>query len=341
MPADARLSAVETKQFREVLETDLVLQAQAVAIANSMRPLNAVADDFLAQNTAVRASTRTLMSIEVLEEIHSSRSKEGERSPITTGRIIQGAVSVLTHTIERLAARRDHGVYPTIVEEILHEFYLGNVGQLGWSLMKKDAADAFKPDSSDYCGTAFLERLRAYWEAGNRPRILLVGHSAGCVFICNLLKHADALLPPEVKFDLVFLAPACTFELFAETYDLVWPRLGGLRLFTMRDELEIQDHLGLGYPRSILYFVSGVLEDERDQPIMGMQRFYYVDPPFDPGACPTVERVRKILRRPGRTIWSIEDAGAGRASSATTHNAFDDKDTATLQSVAYIISQGF
>ena len=42
----------------------------------------------------------------------------------------------------------------------------------------------------------------------------------------------------------------------------------------MTDELEQADRLiPVIYPHSLLYFVSGVLEDEADKPLLGMERY--------------------------------------------------------------------
>ena len=49
------------------------------------------------------------------------------------------------------------------------------------------------------------------------------------------------------------------------------------RMFTMTDELEKEDDCKAIYPASLLYLISGILEDRDDTPIAGMMRFYDSD----------------------------------------------------------------
>lgn len=345
LPEDETLRRAEEEQFREVLEADDRFVEEAEAIANALRTPEEVEQQRAARSGTVQASRRTLMSPEVLEEIRREAPSPEERGLISVGVLIKGAVLILARVVKRLAGRRDHGVYCTVVEEILREFYLANAGKLVWDWMKGDTADAFGPDPQRYGGTAFLEGLRHHWAGGHRPRLVLVGHSTGAVYICHLLKHAAAILPPEVQFELVFLAPACDFRLLADTLTLYGDRVKAFRLFGMSDELEGRDNLVPPlpiYPRSLLYLVSGLLENEADKPIVGMQRFYSGQPPFDPAAYPEIEIIRRFIESaPGRTVWSLADAGPGLASQAASHGAFDDEDKVTLKSVCHLIAEGF
>ncbi|MBN1992730.1 MAG: hypothetical protein JW953_08480 [Anaerolineae bacterium] len=345
LPVDERLREAEAEQFREVLEMDYTLGQEAEAIARGLRTTAEIARDAAARSGAVQASRHTLMSPEVLAEIEREAPSPAERGVISTGVIIRGAGRILARVIQRLAGRRDHGVYCTAVEEILREFYLANAGKLVWDWVKRDTADAFGPDPAWHGGTAFLETLKQHWQSGCRPRIILIGHSTGAIYICHFLTHAARYLPPEVQFDLVFLAPACDFRLLADTLALCGERIQNFRLFGMQDALEAADHLvpvAPVYPRSLLYFVSGVLEDEADKPLVGMQRYYSGQPPYHGQAYPEIEIVRRFVRaEAGRTIWSRQDSGPGCASTAEAHGAFDDEDVTTLNSVKHIIAEGF
>jgi len=343
MPEDAELTDLEKKQFKNELEADSIFVAEAQAIANGLRSKEEIENDALERTGGVKASTYTLMSPTVLEDIREEATDGDTRGVITTARIIKGAVSVLARVIQRFASRRDHGVFVTTVEEILYEFYLANIGQLGWKLMKGNGADAFHQDANKFGGSAFLKALKTYWDSGNRPRVVLVGHSAGTIFICHFLQAASDIVPPELKFDVVFLAPACTFDLFSNTLEKAGDRINDIRLFGMHDEKEQQDRmLGLAYPRSILYFVSGVLEDEKDKPLVGMHRYFNPNPPFDPTSYPQIEIARAYFKQSdARTVWANTDDGPGRRTTADTHEKFDDVDIPTIESVQHIISQGF
>ena len=256
---------------------------------------------------------------------------------------IEEIIEVLQRVTNRFAAQRDHGLYATTVEEVLRQFYLDRVGKDVWDRMKQATSSAFGNDVNRYGGTAFLKGLADYWASDHHPHITLVGHSAGAIYICHFLQKVLELLPDKVTFDLVFLAPACTFELFSETLVACQKRIAGIRIFGMRDALEQADPLvpsvPLVYPYSLLYFVSGVLEDEPDTPLLGMQRYHSGKAPYD--TIPAVSNSLHCLNGLGTqsTVWSVVNTGDGLASSATTHGGFYN-DVPTLESLRYIISKG-
>ena len=214
---------------------------------------------------------------------------------------------VLGKVIERRVRRTDHGFYPTIVEEILRRFYVSKLLEWSWSAMKDYAADAFAPEMG---GRAILAELKKHREAGGRRRVVLVGHSAGSIWICQLLRKAAGFFPVE-DFEVVFLAPACTFALFKSVLDTVGPDTLKIRSFAMKNELEIVDRMGgMVYPRSLLYFVSGVLEQEVDMPLLGMHRYFSEKAPYT--ETPVPEVVAFLNRGEGRLVWSpTEDVAHG------------------------------
>ncbi len=259
------------------------------------------------------------------------------------------AVRVGRRVISRFIKQRDHGWYTTIVEELLRELYVDSIGStFFWKQMKKDTADAFGGDPLQQGGSAFLDQLQKLVPSGTTPpRVTLVGHSAGATFVSQFLLAAHRVLPKEFLFDVVLLAPAVDCELFSAAIDT--NRIRNIRVFGMSDSLESQDallrplsaNLRAVYPRSLLYFVSGLLETVVDLPLVGMQRFYdkshYASDSF-----PALKKVRGfLLHAPDRQVWSVADNGAGRQCTATHHGAFDDEDAATLASVMHIVRQGF
>ena len=340
LAADAELTDIEADQFRETLEQDVIIPPEAAAIAAGLRSPAEIERDRASRSPTVPGSRHSLMSPEALRDLQPV--DPAERGLVSTSAIITGAGRVLGRVIKRLAQGRGHGVYTTCVEELLREFYLANAGRQVWTWMKEDTADAFGDDPGRYGGTAFLEQLKAAWQPGQQ--ITLVGHSTGAIYICHLLAHAAQRLPPEIKFDVVFLAPACDFRLWADTLALHGDRIRHFRQFGMSDALEAQDRLVPQvpvYPRSLLYLVSGLLEDEPDQPIVGMERYYTDQPPYD--RYREIELVRRFAAgaaRP-RLVWAETDAGPGRRSQGTSHGAFDDEDPATLASLQYLIREGF
>jgi hypothetical protein len=329
------LTRPEEEQLRAALGADPVVLSEAAKIAAWLSEDAAPAGRERAAVAAEVAPTK--ISSEVIEEIRGADT--GERAVVTTARIVKGAVATVARTLQRLRSGRDHGVYTTAVEELLREFYLAAAGRLVWREMKKDIAAAFGEDAGASGGTAILRELSA--RSGSATPPVLVGHSAGAIYICNFLSHADAALPPGLQFDVAMLAPACDFGLMDETLARHGQRVRRLRIFAMKDELEKKDRLlSRVYCRSLLYLVSGLFEKEADWPLVGMERFHRPGPPFGEGGFPEIERVCSAVRsKPDSTVWSIASGSSGLESSATRHGAFDD-DEVTLASVCRFIETG-
>jgi len=341
---DAVLSETQLRQFGERLEADVKFIGAARALAANILPEGRE----LHRGARVETAVASLISPSVIDEIRASSEHEASRGLFSTARLVKGALSILVNVIGRFAQRRDHGFFPTIVEEILRELYAANAGGFVWKMMKKDTADAFDYASQGNSGkrrggAGFLRRLDSAWMDGYKPRVILIGHSTGAIFICNLLKAADSMgLTPEIKFDVVFLAPAVTFEQFAGTLSENSGRINGFRSFGMQDDIEKADKLlGIAYPRSLLYLVSGILEDEPDKPIVGMQRYFSQNAPFEPGRHASIDEcIRFVDKRTNSVVWSEKNDGPGLASGARKHGDFDN-DTATLESVRHICGKGF
>lgn len=331
----ALLSRDERAQFSAELKGDNDLTMIVQEIANGLQDPAEVGIDGT-RGFTIRTSASTLMSPEVLGPMQRS-PVVAERGLVTSVRLIKGALSVLTKVLLRFIKDTDHGLHATVVEEVLREFYLANVGRIVWSEMKKDTADAFGDDSSQYGGTAFIEGLRKLDEEGQRPRVVLVGHSTGAVYICHFLKKAHELLPPDFKFDVVYLAPALTFQLFAATLTDCGDRIRLFRSFGMKDSVEKADKLvPVLYPHSLLYFVSGVVEAEVDMPLVGMQRYYSAEGPY---AREEIVLVNNFLEDRGlKPIWSISDEAApdGFRTASESHGGFDD-DGETMKSIQTIL----
>jgi len=346
LPDDDILHPIEERQFQEQLEMDPDINREASMIANAFLSADEIdAERESTRGTRVHGSSHTLMSPDVLNEIRPQMEITDDHSKglISAGFIIKHAISVLKRVIVRYAKHRSHGFHATIVEEILREFYMANIGELIWGQMKKDTEDSFQDNPQIYGGTAFLTGIKQYFEQNGNLRIVLIGHSAGAVYICHLLDHANRLLPETVKFDVVFLAPACNFNLFSEILASSAQRLNDIRFFTMKDDLEKSDQIvPVVYPHSLLYFISGILESEADMPILGMQRYYLSNPPYDSPDFSKLQDVLKYLdleNHPERSVWSIATEVDGQKSQATSHTAFDE-DNETLESLKHIIKYG-
>lgn len=255
------------------------------------------------------------------------------------------AAYALYRVSKRFLTGRSHGVRATVVEEFLRAFYVADFGYAVWYLMKREIVHAFGPDPDTCGGTAFLLGLEQLRKSGHAPRIILVAHSGGALYISHFLEHAAEHMPDQ-KFDVIFLGAAVTVELLDETLTRHSARIANFRNFSLRDRLECRDKLiPYIYPRSLLYFMSGVCEqddkdaaDIGDVPLAGMQRYcektrVYTDR--------DVTAVRAFLGRPAHAVWSVETNNVpGLMCGTQMHTGFDE-DRATLDSIKYIIQHGF
>jgi len=257
---------------------------------------------------------------------------------------------VVIAVIKRYAKGRAHGMYCTVVEEVLRAAYMDKAGATIWNQMKKDTADAFGDDDA-CCGTAFVKELAKLRANGKTfSKITLVGHSTGAVYICQFLDAAAKVLP-DLKFSIIFLAPAVRHERFAAALTAHQQRIVGFRMFGMKDAIESEDVLvPILYTRSLLYFVSGLLEghvagtaweDDVDAPVVGMQRYIADIATYDTGDFPDVKNVRQFLASSANTtVWSESSGGSGLNSQSHKHGDFDNDDE-TVKSLCWIIEQGF
>ena len=330
----SQLTAHEEEQLLGTLQADTVIQDETARILGGLRQDNQV-DAWRA--AGAEEATSTLMSAEVLQALAADVGERADRSVIGTTRLAMAAIKALGRILTRLRNGRDHGLYCTVIEELLREFYLANVGGTLWRQMKRDTLDAFAGDPTRHGGSALLAEFAQHPQ--QQPPIL-VGHSTGGLYICNLIANVEPELPPQVVFDVLMLAPACDFDAMDRTLVRHGDRIRRLRIFAMSDENERKDQLLVGvYPRSLLYLVSGLLENEADWPLLGMQRFHALSPPFTDESFPAIGRVRdELAKRADCCVWSVASSTAGLCSQALHHGDFDD-DPDTLASVAHLIAQ--
>jgi hypothetical protein len=350
------LSEGEQDAFSEQLRDDEHLHETVDALVQTADPAAAAGARALAPDLAADPSLLSPDVLDQLQQEYEQTHAPGQRGLVSSAFVAKKALSALIRVVRRFVTKRDHGIYPTVVEELLREFYLANVGARVWSAMKQqtkssfDAADV--PGGGNYFASKLCERMRA----GDRPRITLVGHSTGAVFINNFLEHVQSqpsagnLTPLRWAIEnVLLLAPACTFADFSRFVDL--PFFGSdaglvkrLRIYAMSDEMECADVLVPGvYTRSLLYFVSGVLETNgtgetlADTPLLGMRRYFTQTGVYRDAA---VVRVRDVVGADAaRSVCSpTENAAPGLGSSARRHGDFDD-DALTLESLRYVIAE--
>lgn len=266
-----------------------------------------------------------------------------QKGVLTLAKAAKALAGVTVRVVRRFIQDRDHGFYPTVVEEILRELYIADLGEWVWGGMKKVAGEMWHPNDGlagddRHAGRYFLERL-ADVQRQTGITVDLVGHSAGSIAICEMLRAAaGAKLDVKVRH-ILFLAPACRSDLFFEEIVKHPARFSTFRAFTMQDAFETRDRLAKPiYTRSLLYFISGVLEPDVDAPLAGMERYLSGQKPYDDTV---LSEVRAFLLEPGesRLVLSVTDgtAGPGLQSASTSHGGFDDDDS-TRASLAALIA---
>lgn len=247
---------------------------------------------------------------------------------------------------------RDHGLHATAVEEVFREFYLTDLFKtLEWDNMKRAARQMWLPNAglsgvAQHAGTYLLGRLIDLKKRRPGLTVDLVAHSAGAIVVCEMYAaiRAQQLAQPPIR-NVIFLAPASTSALFYTNMLADTPPFQDFYMFTMPDDLERRDavllpaskYLGFVYPSSLLYVVSGMLEEELDAPLLGMVRYGTGEPPFD---SQKLQKIRQYLAAKKERL-TLSSAGgpppAGQlASRATSHGGFSS-DQATMDSIQLII----
>jgi Papain family cysteine protease len=147
-----------------------------------------------------------------------------------------------------------------------------------WEEMKRDAKKAFdKKGAGTRSIKFFIDELRKAPDS-HKKKVHLLGHSTGAVLFAHLL---SAFKNYEFEFDTcALLAPACTVDLYDNTYLRILEqqhrlRVGDMKVLNLKDALEKDDTVGssLIYGKSLLYLVSNAFEREKKRPLLGMEKF--------------------------------------------------------------------
>jgi hypothetical protein len=249
--------------------------------------------------------------------------------------------------LKRSLQDRDHGLGPTVVEELIGALYLDKAGASIWAAMKNDARQHFAPGGA---GSRLLEGVSNIARSGKTVRVMTIGHSAGSLFASQLAREA-ARAPANLVCDFVLLAPAIRIDEAAEQFGS--GRVNGFRIFTMDDQRERANRLdgnpfGKIYHRSLLYLISGVLERKAqsryaDAPLLGLQR--HLAPEYRPTGDEraALNAARSFLSAaPDRIVYAhtAGSAAPGRTSMSSLHGGYWG-DPQTLDSVRWIAQRGY
>lgn len=288
-------------------------------------------------------------------EVHADPKSPQARSPLALLLMAKKFASVAWRVGKRFLNGRDHGLHATAVEEVFREFYLTDLlKKLEWDNMKQSAREMWRPNdglvgSTQHAGTYLVEQLIALKQRRPNLTVDLVAHSAGAIVVCEMFAALGQRYPGKLPIrNVIFLAPACTSQLFYTNVLSGTQQLGDFYMLTMPDSLERRDAvlrpalsaLRFVYPSSLLYVISGMLEEEVDAPVLGMVRFGIGKSPFDSSG---LQKIRDYLATSGkeRLTLSSEDGPPPAnkiASRATSHGAFSSDET-TMKSIQLILNR--
>lgn len=197
------------------------------------------------------------------------------------------------------------------------------VGAALWKEMQRDVERAFAAqDRAGAHALATLAGLLAAMPEKKRPRLHLVGHSAGSIWHAHALARWAALDGPPIE-SLILFAPACTHALFDSAIRpaLAARRVGALHHFLLDDATEKRDDVAKIYRKSLLYLVSNAYQHrEAVEPILGMEKFL--------NGLPTAGVAGRITHH-----VSPRDRAF---TAARTHGGFD-QDEATMNAMLAIV----
>lgn len=269
---------------------------------------------------------------------------EGEKGAITLA-LVKPLASVAIRVIRRFWNKTDHGLYPTVVEEILREFYVAELGVKVWAGIKQKAESMWADNGGlsghrQHAGRYLLDALSRHVAQTPGFTIDLVGHSAGSIAICHMLKcmadHYPNLLPVR---NILFLAPACRTDLFLREISDRPERFRSFRMFTMDENAEKKDQcVPFVYTRSLLYLISGILEDVAHDYILGLAEQLADEKPYQ--NVPVLQQARRFFQTETRLALSPSPDGtrAGMESRSLKHGDFDNDDL-TLRSLKTIVQR--
>ncbi|MCP4114908.1 MAG: C1 family peptidase [Desulfobacteraceae bacterium] len=189
-------------------------------------------------------------------------------------------------------------------------------GRALWREMKQGASSPFKEGNA---GSRTLETL-----VGSLPenvKLHVAGHSTGAILLVHLLQRLKIIRPSLTIATASLMAPACTVDDFKTCFAPLLSANGkgygirGMVIYNLTDELEQADTVVKVYGKSLLYLVSRAFEEERETPLLGMQRH-----------CTGIKQDRLTL------LYSRGDRGKQSRCLSREHGGFDN-DPATMNDI--------
>lgn len=279
---------------------------------------------------------------ELIDELKKTELpiNENTRGIIETAKFIKSLAMIAFRVIKRFLSKRDHDFYPTIIEEILRELYLADLGAWVWNNMKEKSNNMWNSNNGingldRFAGRYFLDKLLQYSNTKPNLKVNLIGHSAGSIAICNLLNETSKIKPNFKYNKIIFMAPACRTDLFRDSIATKENRFKEFRMFTMKDKYEKQDILvPFLYTHSLLYLISGVLENKGqdfDSYLLGLERHISAIEPYNIDELKTIKDFVYKQNEHRISLSKTDDDNIntdGLKTNAVKHGEFDnDQDT--------------
>lgn len=323
--ASAFESATAAFESFEVLENEPIENEELIAKFRQLESFAGTVNDYSKQE---------------IEELEAELKEDGEvdeANPIGSEfeafalfkmKLIREIVQILIRVVRRLVNKTHHGLLETILEELLRQ-YVGDLAKNWWKMLKDSVDAGFRNDPQVHGGTAILTLLDKYWDeihAKGEVPVYIVSTSAGSLYAGKFLEAAEKMdLRPDLKFKMIYAIPAVTFKSFHQTLSLAENRIQSLEMFGMNDRRERKDQLMWIYRNSILYLVSGLLEDSVDEPILGMQRFHKNKKPYqiDKPQNRILKEVLEVFKKhPDAITWAPADVKDGYRCNGDHHQTF-------------------
>lgn len=325
--------------IREALEADARLLAEAEELGRPQKSPAFSLFNFVEGDIAATDETLDDRLRRRFDEEAAAANETKELGFLNAAQALKIAVEIIAKigikVIQRFRADRAHSLKETIIEECVR--YTMLTPEV-WKAIKEDAINNFNPlDAfSESAGSKLIEAMRKHHAKLSKREILLVGHSAGSIYLLEFLKaaHRDKL---GLKFHVRFLAAAATYRDVASALenDEVRGQIASFRSYGMSDPVESRESLLHGaaflkpfpflknfYVGSLLYMVSGALESEADEPLIGMQRALQIKRKDDQ---PVVKKVQAWLKTNDDKafVWSPAISDDPRyQTQADTHGGF-------------------
>lgn len=263
------------------------------------------------------------------------------RPRLFLARNLRGVQNPLARIVHRFNTGHDHGLYTTVIEELLIAAQLDKAAATVWDTMKSFIERSFEPDK-DAGGTAFLDHLRKAWQADPSLRVTLIGHSAGAIYVQRFIEVLDERIPPDTHrpLEVVLVAAALSCRRLNAGLPALRRRVGALRAFGLDNTRESSYWEVKGvYNKSLLYIVCSLCERDlnADRALVGMQRYWSGQAPYDEREIVTATKFIGAAR----AVWAPTDADAqpGYRSQADRHGGFPEE-RCTNESICFGLKNG-